>query len=573
MIQRLMDREWWVKAPRYALITVVVLCLILGTWGMVIYSRTEGFRENWNTGFIDMVYYILQLFLGQSGPTGGEAGMPPIPWQLNLARLLAPASAVIGAVMAILALFDDQVKLAVSRSKRGHVVLVGDTPTAAVIEDALRQENATVVRADSGSIDDLTNAGARGAAAVYICNDDTGDPGANLRVAATVQSLMPTTRKRMVAVALNDPDLAPAMLARHLTNPDTAVDLFSLTNTAATSLAGYVMRLPDLHRIWLLGAGSLRDEMVFELAAEWAIRHNAHDSLEVVVSGHDAAAAIERAQARLPVQLREQVQFKDIADLSDAPKPDAVVICGRDDTEALSLALSNPEAWGGGPGSLIVHVTHGDQATALFGRQGIGVLDDIDGVLDVVTTASLIERADRGILVHEPVMDRIAHCARRTYTRRSHAADGDGDLCLLPWAQLGESVQEEHKEQVADLMPLISYLNASQWRVVPFGASVGLEMPDDAAQKLAENYVKYHPNAAKNKTNDNPVEYHKQQIHQLPETLSQLGLGLAEVSSTGAVFPASAYAKRKHAALNALPDAPAKPVISQVPTAIGIVEL
>ena len=534
---RLLDREWWVKAPRYALITIVVLCLILGTWGMVLYSRTEGFRQNWNTGVIDMVYYILQLFLGQSGPTGGEAGMPPIPWQLNLARLLAPASAVIGAVMAILALFDDQVKLAVSRSKRGHVVLVGDTPTAAVIEDALRQENATVVRADSGSLDDLTNAGARGAAAVYICNDDTGDPGANLRVAATVQSLTPTTKNRMVAVAMNDPDLAPAMLARHLTNPDTAVDLFSLINTAATSLASYTMRLPNVHRIWLLGAGPLRDEVIFELAAEWAIRHSPHDALAIVVSGPGAAAAIERAQARMPAALREQVNFTgvdDVAELGEvsaAEKPDAVVICGRDDTEALSLALSNPEAWGGGPGSLIVHVTHGDQATALFGRQGIGVLDDIDGVLDVVTTASLIERADRGILVHEPVLDRIAHCARRTSTRHSHNSDnGAGDVCLLPWAQLGDSSQEQHKEQVADLMPLITYLNAAQWRVVPFGASIGLEMPDEAVQKLAENYVK-HTNTT------NPVAYHKQQIQQLPETLSQLGLGLAQVSNTGAIFP------------------------------------
>lgn len=539
MRDRLMDREWWVKVPRYALIAIVVACLILGTWGMIIYSREPGFQDNWNTGWLDMVYYILQLFLGQSGPIGGEAGMPPIPWQLNFARMLAPASAVIGAVMAILALFDDQVKLAVSRSKRGHVVLVGDTPTAAVIEDALKQENATVVRAASGSVDDLTDAGARGAAAVYICNDDTGDPGANLRVAAAVQGIKPTTKNRMVAVALNDPDLAPAMLARHLTNPGSAVDLFSIITTAATSLANYTMRLPDLHKIWLLGSGPLRDEMVFELTQEWAIRNGTAARLEIVVSGDGAGEAIERAAARLPDALREQVKFTEIHldEIDNLGQPDAVVICGQDDAEALSLALSHPEAWGGGPGSLIVQVTHGDQATALFGRQGIGVLDDIDGVLDVVTTASLIERSDRGILVHEPVVDRIAHCARRTQTRREHANhSSDADACLLPWAQLGAAHQQQHKDQVSELLPLISFLNKAQWRVVPFAASVGINMPDEAAQELATKYLQVNPVKA-GVNSQEATAYYQEQIEQLPETLSQLGLGLAEVNNTGAVFP------------------------------------
>jgi len=537
----LLDREWWVKVPRYLLIGVVVACLILGTWGMVIYSRDPGFQANYDTAVIDMIYYILQLFLGQSGPVGGEAEMPPIPWQLNAARLLAPASAVIGAVMAILALFDDQVKLAVGRSKRGHVVLVGDTPTAAVIEDALRQENATVIRANSNSVEDLTNAGIRGAAAVYICNDDTGDPGANLRVAATVQAVKPTTRDRMVAVALNDPNLAPAMLARHLTNPDSAIDLFSLTNTAATSLAGYVMRLPNLHRIWLLGSGPLRDAMVFELAQEWAIRNGSAARLEIVVYGDDAELAITSAEARMPDSLRKQATFTAVESLTEAEVPDAVVICGQDDAEALSLALSNPEAWGGGPGSLIVQVTHGDQATALFGQQGIGVLDDIDGVLDVVTTSSLIERSDRGILVHEPVVDRIAHCARRTQARRQHENSDNSDACLLPWAQLGDTHQQQHKEQVSELLPLISFLNEAQWRVVPFGASVGLDLPDNVVQELAARYAQQNPFKANGQNNN--VAYYQEQIQQLPETLGQLGLGLAEVNSTGAVFPMTAKAK------------------------------
>ena len=525
------ERGWLLQVPRFLLIAVILASLALGLWGFVIYSETPQFHQYWDTEPLDLLYYTLQLFVGASGPVGGEVDMAQVPWQLNIARLLAPASAVIGGIIALLALFDGQLKHAMKRNQRGHVVIVGNTPDATIIEDALNKENAEVTRAESGSAEDLLEAGVRGAAAVYICNDDTGDPGENLRIASVAQGIAPRSPNRKIAVALSDPDLAPALLARHVTNPDHNFDLFSLTNLAASRLAAYAMKRPDIHSIWLLGAGRLRDETIFELVQEWSIRYGANDRLEMVVCGEDvkdAQDAINRACARMPKSMLDIVKLKAVSDVSKLQTPDITIVCGKTDAESLELALSTPQAWRGTPGSLIVLVTHGDQAAALFGTEGVGPLSGNNRALDVVTIASLIKDSNGGILVHEPVGDRLEHVAYRTATRHYNANLPDSGTPALAWEQLSQADQDASHAGTTDLRTLLASLDKSGWKVVPFGASAGLQLTPDQVNYLAKNY--YDQNNSKVGTSDNTQwELAVGQITMLPETLAQMGLGIADV--------------------------------------------
>jgi len=539
--------DWWRALPRFLLIFLIVLCLGLGMWGYVIFARTPQFAKDWGESTPNLVYFTLQLFLGDSGPVSfGTAQMGAMPWQLNVARLLAPAAAVIGALIAMLSIFDEQIKRAVNRSQRGHVVVVGDTPTANVIEDALKLDGATVVRTNADDPEGLTNAGARGASAVYVCGDDSADPGANLRIAATIRDLPTFKQKRKIAVALSDPDLAPALLARHLSHPDPDLDLFYLTNLTAARLAAYVMEKPDVHRVWLLGSGRVRDEMICELAQEWSIRRRSTDSLDIVVCGEGATEAVERAAPRLSAKILTHLTLHAVANVADAEPADVVVICGKNDAESLELALSTPQAWAGGPDSLVVHVEHGAQAATLFGEQGVGLLDDIDGVLDVVSTGALVHRSHTGLLVHEPVVDRLAHAAHRTRVR--HALDTDDPTFpaeyLAPWENLDPALQQAHKDQIAAIPPLLTALEHAGWKIVPFAASGGLGLPPETIETLASEVHRHTDTTgvAYEDLSNEQQEISRELVRDLPETLAQLGLGITQVHSSADLIAAATTA-------------------------------
>ncbi|MDR2703697.1 MAG: hypothetical protein LBB58_05090, partial [Cellulomonadaceae bacterium] len=336
---------WLREVPRILVTALFLSCLALGLWGFHILSRTPQFSDDWGGSWPNIIYFTIQLFLGDSGPVSfGEAQMSDLPWQLNVARLLAPAATVMGALIAFLVIFDEHIKRTLTKNQRGHAVIVGDTLEAEVITEALKAERIATVKAESDSQTDLIAAGARGAAAVYICNDDSDDPGANLRVAATVKAIPKRRADRTIAVALLNPALAPALLARHLTQTDPYFDLFSVTNLAASRLAAKAVNT-EVRRIWLLGSGRLRDEVLYELAQEWSVKHKG--TCEIIVSGAESDAAIDRALARLPKVVSDRVSLKAIEDISKAEAADICIVCGKDDAETLGIVLSTPETWQG----------------------------------------------------------------------------------------------------------------------------------------------------------------------------------------------------------------------------------
>jgi len=495
-LKRVKRINWLGQLPRIVIIGVALLCLILGFWGFSIYARTPNFPQEWQTGRLEFLYYTLQLFVGASGPVSGAADMAYVPWQLQVARLLAPAAAVVGAIAAMLAIFDEAIRRAYRRSRRGHAVVVGDTPDAEVIEDALKAEDVPVETADSGSYHDLVAAGAHGAAAVYICTDDTGDPGGNLRIAATVRDIKPKLKNRVIAAAVRDPELAPAMLARNIVHPIPGVDLFTIDNLAAARLAAHTIK-PGVRSIWLLGSGHLHDELLYELVQVWAAQRQATDQLAIAVGGDDAQLRIDNACARLPQALLTNVKLHAVADFSAEPLPDVTVICGKDDAETLELALTTPKAWQGKPGSLIIQVTRSDQAQALFG-EGIGVPGNAEDVLDVVTTGQLIQPLHGGLLVHQSAGDRLREVADRT--NKQHGYPGLAMDQVLP------------------------AIEQAGFKVVPFAASAGLVLDDAAVGKLVASL----PGTGL------PAGDLRQQVAALPEALAQMGLGIADVSQAHA---------------------------------------
>lgn len=105
---------------------------VLGTWGFAL--------ENPATPTAEHLYRALQLFAFESGDLAGS-----IPWQLEVARLAAPAVTATSAAIAVLALSRDRLDRLRARRRRHHVVVcgLGSSGTQAVL--ALRDAGHDVV--------------------------------------------------------------------------------------------------------------------------------------------------------------------------------------------------------------------------------------------------------------------------------------------------------------------------------------------------------------------------------------------------------------------------------------------
>lgn len=105
--------EGQTRSIRARLVAVAALAtLCLGTWGFAIYEPTAA--------LIDDFYRALQLFVLESGNMAGA-----LPWQLDIARLAAPALTVASAVFVVAAASRDQVDRWRAHRRRGHVVVCG----------------------------------------------------------------------------------------------------------------------------------------------------------------------------------------------------------------------------------------------------------------------------------------------------------------------------------------------------------------------------------------------------------------------------------------------------------------
>jgi hypothetical protein len=91
--------------------------MLLGYWGFALYYRGEGM----NMSIWDLVYVTLQLFTVESGFVTGEN----VHWQLELARLMAPATTLYTAIAAFAIIFHERIQLLRLRFLRDHTIICG----------------------------------------------------------------------------------------------------------------------------------------------------------------------------------------------------------------------------------------------------------------------------------------------------------------------------------------------------------------------------------------------------------------------------------------------------------------
>ncbi|HOG45693.1 MAG TPA: NAD-binding protein [Anaerolineae bacterium] len=137
--RRALDRQLHLVWQDVEWPVVVALALAAFVLGYIGFARNAVAQGQALTPW-DLFYLSLQLFVLQSGAVPG-----PVGWELNLARLLAPAVAGYTAYQAIVAIFDQQKDLVRLWYWRNHAIICGLGRKGLLLAQGLRADDVNVV--------------------------------------------------------------------------------------------------------------------------------------------------------------------------------------------------------------------------------------------------------------------------------------------------------------------------------------------------------------------------------------------------------------------------------------------
>jgi TrkA-N domain len=383
-------RERWLprwQAIRPTLIVVsVVAVLVLGTIG--------AHRENPAFTIFDCFYVALSLF------TLGGSMDPPLPIELQIARVLAPIITGYAVVQAILVLFRDNLQLVhVGLVARRHVVLAGlgskGSRLAHALDDAnnrvvgverdltspavaaCRDRGISVLRGDAR--DQLVLRRAQLARADYMfvaCGDDRID----MDVAAAAESLIATTvgdngrlDPLVIFVAVDDLRLWRSLSTERLTSTHqsgTRLELFHVHESAARVLVDRYPPFPTrghAHAV-LVGIDGIGESLVLHLARLWLAERPARDArLQLTLLGPAADSELAWLLSRYP----GLVEICDVHPL----------VSSLEDVD-IGNAIARASGTAGTISS--VHVCHAEEGQALATALALRKLSPLEGTRIVV---------------------------------------------------------------------------------------------------------------------------------------------------------------------------------------------
>ncbi|MFE3449411.1 RyR domain-containing protein [Nonomuraea sp. NPDC059194] len=442
-------------ALRLSFAVLVVTSFVLGLVGFGAYLP--------QASAFDLVYYSLQLFVLDPAPF--DVDHAPLGWTLEVARFTAPAATIYALVAGLLLLFSTEIRRLRARRSRGHAVVCGTGPIAAVLTNRLRTAGRGVVQiaptpnADRGVLhvegdprdpSVLRAAGVERAAVLYACESDSAT---NTAIALAAHALpRPRTRPLAAYGLIADPDMCAALRARRLGltrptglhldffNPDTLAARVLLHNDPPTT-ADPVM---------VIGLGTFGRTLLLELARHWRLHAPELGPLPITVVDAAATSTVTALCARHDQLLTacdleaidlepEQVSLPEVL-----PQPSRrVYVCYPDQDLALKVALTSPRLWGGGPGSLVVRVDH----AAAFDSS---LLEGLDGALRVFPVT---DAAGDPALIAEDLVETLAKAAHNHYLADQRARGGRTAVnpSLVPWEELAEDKRESNRLLAEDV--------------------------------------------------------------------------------------------------------------------------
>ncbi|WP_345413618.1 RyR domain-containing protein [Actinomycetospora chlora] len=311
---------------RVAIGVGAVVATVLGMIGFVRFLPTQ--PDYAASGWTDVAYYTLQLFVLDASPLQKAA---PLPVVLDVARFLAPATTALALGASVLAVYNSTYQMVRARRLHHHTVVCGDgAPALRVAQGALEEHRSCVIISASSASSEpapdgheeavlriggdprdgavLREARIDRAAEIVIV---TGDNGRNTDIAASVRTaLRDVATPPPCFLEMGSPELAIA-LAAHEINSGSLVrtEFFDPVARAARLLFDAHLSATGTGSVVLVGSGGQHEALARELerrsarvdpAVRWARLDPAElqayeapaDLALAVVSAPDDAGAI-----------------------------------------------------------------------------------------------------------------------------------------------------------------------------------------------------------------------------------------------------------------------------------------
>ncbi|MFG2064512.1 RyR domain-containing protein [Micromonospora sp. NPDC048871] len=464
---------WWLRVV-FGVIGAVALTL-----GWIGFERLGRCRPEAIHDSYDVLYYALQLFVLSAEPFENPG---PYPWQLQVARFVAPLFTLLAVAEAARLLLAAEIRRWRARRATGHVLVCGDSQFAQMLADRLFAdgERVVVVRSepfgpleyrqprylgvigDPSSPEVLRGAGLPRAHTIYAC---THDDDLNHAIANAASRLIQDRRNPpRVYVQVHDPEVCLSLQARRLGAAGSSrlrLDYFHVDDIAARALHRHHPLQPARGRattVLIVGNGSFRRALLVETARHWRAQ-DAGTRLRVDLVAPDAGAELALVAARYPF-LRTVCEVStydlDIAELTGLAQfttggYDRIYLCLPGENNGLQFALDTPALWQGTRGSVFVPVyRQAALAAAFHGDSRHDLLDEVHGKLCLYP---VLTHACEAGLIAEDLTERLARQIHERYLHaRQQAGMSFGEApAMVDWSGLPESLRRANRSHVQDI--------------------------------------------------------------------------------------------------------------------------
>jgi hypothetical protein len=438
---------------------------------------------------LDLFYLALQLFVLESG-----AVRAPVPWELEVARFLAPGVAAYTAVKALGLLFRERIEGFRARRSRKHVVVCGLGRKGWLLVRSLRErrhrvvviekdaendriapcraEGARVVVGDARSSRCLRNAGvSRARHLVAISEDD----GANAEIAVQGRSLASERRGADLSCFAHvmDPGLCALLRTQELERPASQAFRLDFFNVFERGARQVLAEFPvwgrtsaedrEAAHMVVVGVGRFGGTLIAAAARGWQATYGRERGpLRATLLDRAADSKADALRLRYPhlgeiCELRprpmefDSPEFQRGEFLFDAQGEADVTstyVCVDDDSDALAAALALHRHLKEDRIPIVVRMTQaGGLASLLRTREGA------DQEFETLHAFALLERTCHAGLLEESTNEILARVIHQDYVEQQaeKGATPDTNPSMVAWEALTEGLKQSNREQAAHI--------------------------------------------------------------------------------------------------------------------------
>lgn len=435
--------------------------------------------------FSNILYLTIQLLVLESGSVPG-----PVPWELDLARFLAPLMAASAAVKGLALIFREQFQVLQARFLANHTVICGLGKKGMRLVRHFRQRNDRVLviekDAENESIDKGRNLGAIvliGNAAdpeilrrarchkaknlISVCGSD----GVNAEVAVRARRLVPANRDTALACSVHivDPRLCNLLKEKEMEARPANAFRLEFFNEFDVGARFWLNEYPPFGQegkdvslrphLLVIGVGGLGESLLVQAARKWdAFPHTLGEKLGLTIVDRLAESKKEYLCLRYPslekscdlaaLQMDvESAQFERARFLFDNDgrgEVTSIFVCLDNDSLGLSAALSLRRHFRGTRLPIVIRMSYEDGLSNLLQEEHAcdenQALLHPFGLLDRVCLADLALGGTNEILARAIHEDYIVEQHKIGQTPETNQA-------LVSWENLPEILKESNRSQ------------------------------------------------------------------------------------------------------------------------------